>query len=95
MEFGLLYLQTIDTCTHWVSIFTVSPLSAKGVKQEDSDHSKSDLSCDSDEEWLPSIEENKKKQSLPGMLCLFCFESNLLIRKTYVLGYGEKNSMYV
>ena len=37
------------------------------MEQEDSD-SDLDVSCSSDEEWLPSIEANKPKESVQGIL---------------------------
>ena len=50
-------------------------MSAKAIKQEDG-NSNYDPSCNSDEEWLPSIEERMAKQTAPGMPCVFYFECN-------------------
>ena len=56
--------------------------STQAMEQEDND-TNSDLSCDSDDERLPSIEENQTDQIAPGMFCQ-CFEFNVKpIRKVY------------
>ena len=48
------------------------------MKQEDSD-SNSDLSCNSDEEFeqLPSIKEEKSKETVPGMPCQCCIARHI------------------
>ena len=40
------------------------------MEQEESDSS-TDLSCDADEEWLPSFEKNKPEKIVSGMLYIW------------------------